>query len=178
MLNTVALDRDPGPRRFARRGWMTAFAVGLSLMFSFFGTGTASAAVPTLGPAHLSSLATGRCLDGGPANESGKGDVYTNGCQSGNQWQQWQVEIVYHASYDVVMIRHTATNTCLTQQLGLATVPCNGGDASQLFQAQGSGWNDVQLRDLPLANCVDANGSGDAYMLGCNGGLYQHWKLG
>ncbi|WP_416979403.1 RICIN domain-containing protein [Streptomyces sp. T028] len=170
--------RPRGLGRFAFRGWAAAFAAGLSLMFSFFGTSAASAAVPTLGPAHLSSLATGRCLDGGPADEGGRGDVYTNPCQSGNQWQQWQVEIVYHASYDVVMVRHTATNTCLSQQLGLVTLPCNGGDASQLWQAKGSGWNDVELRDMPLANCLDADGTGSAYMLGCNGGPYQHWKLG
>ncbi len=188
MLNKAALDagtsekvrasaRPRGLGRFAFRGWAAAFTVCLSLMFSFFGASTASA-VPTLGPAHLSSLKTGRCLDGGPANESGRGEVYTNTCQSGNPWQQWQVEIVYHASYDVVMVRHTATNTCLSQQLGLVTLPCNGGDASQLWQAKGTGWNDVELRDMPLANCLDADGSGDAYMLGCNGGPFQHWKLG
>ncbi|MER5430648.1 ricin-type beta-trefoil lectin domain protein [Streptomyces sp. NPDC002588] len=168
--------RPRGLGRFAFRSWAAVFAVGLSLMFSFFGASTASA-VTLLGPANLSSQA-GICLDGGPANESGKGDVYTNPCDSGNVWQKWRVEIVYHASYDVVMIRHMATDTCLTQQLGVATVPCNGGDASQLFQAQGSGWNDVQLKDMSLANCVDGDHGGNAYMLGCNGGPYQHWKLG
>jgi hypothetical protein len=167
--------RTPGS--FARRGWTAAAALGLSLGFSLVNASPASAY--TLGPSFLRNWETGRCLD---SNAGGK--VYTNPCQSGNNYQNWVVVYDHHTNYDVVKIMNVATQMYLywspdkvfTNQY----VPSGTYYYPQLtWEARGSGWDKVALADVDGHNvCLDSNRAGDAYTEICNGGGFQLWKLG
>ncbi|MER5432110.1 ACP synthase [Streptomyces sp. NPDC002588] len=158
--------------RFVRRGWAGILAFGLSLGLTFLSASPASAYVD---PNFLRNWETGRCLDSNAA-----GDVYTLPCQQGNAYQTWRMVFQYVNQYDVVEIQNQATWLCLTQNFygELETAPC-GEDRSQLFYGVGSGWDNVQLLNvLYSTQCLDSNYAGSAYLLTCNGGGYQHWKLG
>ncbi|MER5432107.1 ricin-type beta-trefoil lectin domain protein [Streptomyces sp. NPDC002588] len=171
MMSTVS------PVRFARRGWAAALAVGLSLGLSFIGASPASAYV---GSNFLRNWATGLCLD-----SNSKGEVYTLPCQQGNDFQTWEPIYVLHTSNDVVQVKNKATGWCLYRNPldgSLETYPCDdvsvGVSWNQRFDAIGSSWTKIQLKNWFGGNCVDSNASGSAYLLDCNDGGYQQWRLG
>ncbi|MER5435057.1 ACP synthase [Streptomyces sp. NPDC002588] len=157
--------------RFAIRGWVTALALGLSLGLSFVSAGPASAYV---GQNFLRNWQTGRCLD-----SNHNGEVYTLPCQQGNDYQTWEPVFVAHYFYDVVEVHNKATGLCLylTAQNQLATSNCNNS-SNALWIAAGS-WDVLQLQSFfNSTQCLDSNAAGSAYVLGCNGGGYQNWRLG
>ncbi|MDX2678969.1 RICIN domain-containing protein [Streptomyces sp. NY05-11A] len=169
-------------KRPSRRWWAGAFALVLSLGFAFMNANPASAAGSIYIKTNiLRNWETGRCLD-----SNWDGQVYTNPCDQGNDYQTWTVVYKSHSAYDNVQIVNKATQRCLYTNdypaLVLATVPCEGVPAGQtpgkgqLWAAVGSGWDNVQL--VGAEGCLDSNRGGSAYVQGCNGGNYQHWKLG
>ncbi|MER5432109.1 ACP synthase [Streptomyces sp. NPDC002588] len=162
-------------RRFARRGWAAALAVGLSLGLAFI---TASPASAYVGSNFLRNWATGRCLD-----SNADGDVYTLPCQQGNDYQTWEPIYLGHTSSDLVQVKNKATGKCLQYNSydgRLITYWCEDTwpkSANQTFYAEGS-WTYLTLRNDLSKTCVDSNAAGSAYFLGCNGGGYQQWRLG
>jgi Cytolethal distending toxin A/C domain len=161
----------------SRRLWQVALALVLSLGLATVNASSASAA--DIGSNFLHNWQTGRCLDSNAA-----GSVYTNPCQSGNGYQTWRVIYFGHTDYDIVQIRDVATGHCLWRDNGNPiAAPCPADTAPNvggtLWRAVGSSWNLVNLTD-PYADhpCLDSNYAGSVYILGCNGGGYQNWKLG
>ncbi|MEV1062060.1 RICIN domain-containing protein [Streptomyces sp. NPDC050263] len=174
--------RTAGLGLSSRRRWTGALAVTLSLGFAFMNANTASAAGGIYVKTDiLRNWETGRCLD-----SNSVGQVYTNPCDQGNDYQRWTVVYKGHSAFDEVQIVNKATQRCLYSNdypsLVLATVPCEGvgagqtPGAGQVWGADGSGWDNVQLKKRQW--CLDSNRGGSAYMQDCNGGNYQHWKLG
>ncbi|SHH89993.1 Cytolethal distending toxin A/C domain-containing protein [Streptomyces sp. 3214.6] len=172
----------PHMKRPSRRWWAGALALVLSLGFAFMNANPASAAGSIYIKTNiLRNWETGRCLD-----SNWEGQVYTNPCDQGNDYQTWTVVYKGHSAFDEVQIVNKATQRCLYSNdnpaLVLATVPCEGvpagqtPGAGQLWGADGSGWDNVQLKRAWW--CLDSNRGGSAYVQGCNGGNYQHWKLG
>ncbi|QNP71288.1 hypothetical protein IAG44_18840 [Streptomyces roseirectus] len=88
-----------------------------------------------------------------------------------------------HTDFDMVSIRNNATGRCLFWvDNGPRTAPCvspsDWGHTLSIWRAVGSGWDNVQLTDAGGGTCLDSNRSGNAYLMGCNGGGFQRWKLG
>lgn len=180
MTGTHELETERGAaqvstRTASRRWWTGALTLAMSLGFATLSAGPASAYV---GPDLLRNWETGLCLDSGPGDEGGRGQVYTNPCQPGNDYQTWNILYQGHDGHDIVMIQDKATGLCLSRQLDVSTLPCNGAAADQRWLAVGGGWNNVQLKSSGSGACLDSNRNRDVYTLGCNGGGYQAWKLG
>ncbi|WP_329222385.1 ricin-type beta-trefoil lectin domain protein [Streptomyces sp. NBC_01485] len=175
-------NRASGPGLMSRRWWTGALALALSLGFAFMNANSASAATYYRYVNLLRNWETGRCLD-----SNAVGQVYTNPCQQGNDYQTWTVVYKARMDHDIVQIVNKATQRCLywndKPALVLATVACEVSwtqdpSASLLWRAAGSSWDNVQLTDIHASKCLDSNRGGSAYMHDCNGGGYQHWKLG
>ncbi|MFI6252227.1 RICIN domain-containing protein [Streptomyces sp. NPDC051016] len=153
------------------------------MAFSFANTSSASALTlgDVIGTNFLRNWATGRCLD-----SDASGNVYTNPCQQGNDYQTWTLTFVGHVGYDIVQVKNQATGRCLYWgNLDGARYPytsdCFPGAAAYTLMTWlgvGSGWDQVQFKTRQEGLCLDSNSSGSAYMLGCNGGGNQLWKLG
>ncbi len=139
---------------------------------------SASPAAAYVGPNLLRNWETGLCLDSGPGDEGGRGQVYTNPCDSRNDYQTWNILYQGRDGNDIVMIQDKATGLCLSRQLDVSTLPCNGGDNDQRWLAVGTSWDKVQLRPYGSGACLDSNRNREVYTLGCNGGGNQLWKLG
>ncbi|WP_157876602.1 RICIN domain-containing protein [Streptomyces graminilatus] len=136
--------------------------------------GTASAYV---GPNLLRNWETGRCLD---SNSSGQ--VYTNPCQTGNDYQTWNMLFSRHDAYDIVEVQNKATGLCLRYDINRRMITANclgsGGAHAGLWAAVGSSWDKVQLKSAFGGNeCVD-NTSGGVSLRGCYNTGLQLWKLG
>lgn len=162
-------------RRFARRGWAAGAALGLALGLSVVNASPASAYV---GPNFLRNWETGRCLD-----SDAEGNVYTNPCQSGNPYQTWNISFLKHEAYDIVEIENLGTYRCLIVEVGNTPIPKLKTKYCKQYpftgwEARGSSWDQVQLANKGVNGCVDSDYAGSAYLLECNGGGYQKWKLG
>ncbi|WP_050371392.1 RICIN domain-containing protein [Streptomyces acidiscabies] len=165
----------PKSRALSLRWYAGLFSVALSLAMALVSASPASAAI---GTNLLRNWETGRCLD-----SNGNGDVYTLPCQPGNAYQTWTVDLYRHSDYDEVTFRNNATGRCLYWADGsVRTAPCTSsgdwGHNLSIWRAVGSGWDNVQLTDAGGGSCLDSNRAGNAYMLGCNGGGFQRWRLG
>ncbi|MDX3386093.1 ricin-type beta-trefoil lectin domain protein [Streptomyces niveiscabiei] len=163
-------------KRSARRGWAAVLALGLTLGFSLFNAGPASASVIVQNTL-IRNWETGMCLEWNPA---GSDYVITGTCNFETNVQRWDVEFQYHANYDVVTIK-TRSGKALTWTndfTSVKTLNYVAGSSNQQFAGVGSSWDQVQLTDVSTRRCLDSNRVGQTYGLGCNGGGYQKWKLG
>lgn len=162
----------------SRRWWTVLLTLAMSLGFATLNAPSASAAY-VIGTDFLRNWETGLCL-----NNADAGRINTQPCQSGNDRQKWSVIYQYHAGYDFVQIVNVATNQCLVWSYNgsLYAGDCNAGTWDErLWRGVGSGWNMVELTDGGINDryqCLDSDRNGWAYLLGCNGGGYQKWRLG
>lgn len=170
-----AVSRASAGGLLSRRLRAGVLALGLSAGLAFTSAAPASAA-RSIGTDFLRNWATGLCLDSSDGGESGRGFVYTNPCTQGNDYQTWSVEFQGHDTYDQVKIRNKATGLCLSRTFGLSTLSC--GDPNTEWDGVGSDWSRVELRAPGAGQCLDSDSNGSAYVLGCNGGGNQKWKLG
>ncbi|GAA0572363.1 hypothetical protein GCM10010172_66140 [Paractinoplanes ferrugineus] len=135
---------------------------------------------------------SGLCLDSGfPASGSAFGPVYTRPCQSGNNYQTWEVYGPKGKSrfgYELTQIRNRATGLCLSMdEYGgprLYTAGCSNGrpPSTDVLEGVGQNWQTVSLRQEYYEGrlvCLDSHGSAsqDAYARSCNDGSYQDWRL-
>ncbi|GAB7045952.1 RICIN domain-containing protein [Catenuloplanes indicus] len=153
---------------------------------------TASPAAAYTLVGRFQSHQSGLCLDSGfPAPGSVFGSVYTLPCQSGNNYQTWEVYGPKGKSrfgYELAQIKNRATGMCLNMdEYGgprLYTHACSNGQPpdTDVLEGVGSNWQHVTLRQEFYEGrliCLDTHGSAarDAYARACNYGSYQVWRL-
>ncbi|RIV37750.1 RICIN domain-containing protein [Micromonospora radicis] len=149
-------------RRWLRRGFTVLAA-------------TAAAGTVLVAPAQAAntvsafgSAMTGRCLDSNSA-----GQVYTNPCGSGNNYQTWELirsPLGHH------LLRNIATGLCLDSNAAgnVYTRPCDGYNAYQNWSLNPE--SATHIRDIATNRCLDSNHAGNAYTSPCDGAnRYQRW---
>lgn len=84
-----------------------------------------------------------------------------------------------------MQIVNVATNRCLVWNESNSTAyidDCNTGTwDSRLWRGVGTSWTVVELTSQGIGSmywCLDGDRNGSAYLLRCNGGGYQKWRLG
>lgn len=128
-----------------------------------------------------------RCVDrntdavAGP----GTGSIFTKPCRADNSTQLWSRNQVGTSSdgYQVVQLRNLATDLCVKTYGDLTANPRAWAGScpfqSTYWRAKGSSYNDFQMTyEFRHSVCLDSNTAGAAYLLECNGGLNQRWRLG
>ncbi|MFG2971073.1 hypothetical protein ACGFZS_48175 [Streptomyces sp. NPDC048288] len=135
-----------------------------------------------MGPNFIRNWNYGVCLDSNAA-----GDLYTNPCQEGNNYQKWVIVYDSHVNYGQVKIYNVATGrylwwaqtTPFTQVYFPSTDPYY---QQQIWEAVGSSWDKFQLKDPDWSYgahwCLYADGNGDAHATGCNPNGTNLWKFG
>ncbi len=155
--------------------WLTAVATTLLAVPVVSVVGAAPAqAVP--GVNYVRNWATGLCLD------SNGSSVYTRPCTMpvlSNWWQSWVPEFMGHEDFDSIRLANAQTGGCLASGGGSVyntaclVYPRSGEE----WLAVGESYDQVSFVDQS-GRCLDSNGAGEVYLLPCNGGGYQKWKVG
>lgn len=114
----------------------------------------------------LDNIAENKCLD-----SNASGSLYTNPCQSGNQYQEWTVIDMGDGTR---AFKDVATGLCLDGNSStLYTLTCNFGGYQRWAPTwTGTGWI---LKSQGSGLVLDCNASGTPYPNAQNGGNYQRW---
>jgi hypothetical protein len=173
-------EKSPWARSFTVKKMFGVLIATLALIVPFTAfAGSAQADVGT----RWQNWQTGNCLDSNYA-----GDVYTNPCQVGNEWQTWDM---IHRWDTTWAFRNRKTGLCLKtiwpdqDKILVRTRSCSDRDIGQ-WRVRGSDWQNVQFEGGESYQfCLDAGrespiadgppGSGMWYG-NCNYGTYQTWR--
>lgn len=122
----------------------------------------------------LRNWATGRCLD---MNYSGV--VYTLGCNGGN-YQNWDLVYVSDQA-GFYALRNAQTGLYLYRDGSGVRGGSSLNQANSIypFARSGQAWEyQAEYRFTTGNVCLDSNGNGEVYAIGCNGGGNQTWRRG